>query len=76
MSNLIKEEIQYMDKINPKMIRHQRPVEQYSKNGELIKIWDSIIDVERQLYIPSCNVIYACKGKRKTAGGYIWRYKQ
>lgn len=50
-------------------------VEQYSKEMELIKIWDSISEVERELGIKASNIITVCRGGRqKTAGGYIWRY--
>lgn len=50
-------------------------VAQYDKQTlELIKIWDSMIDVERQLGINQGNISACCKGKRKTAGGFIWKY--
>ena len=47
---------------------------QFSKDGEFIKKWDCITDVQRELGINRGNVIKCCKGKRKTANGYIWRY--
>ena len=51
-------------------------VEQIDKNTlEVIKVWDSLSEVERQLNISASGISNVCKGKRKTAGGYKWRYK-
>ena len=51
-------------------------VEQIDKNTlEVIRAWDSLSEVERQLNISASSISKACKGKRKTAGGYKWRYK-
>ena len=43
--------------------------------GEVINEFPSIMEVERQLGIGRGNTSNCCKGKYKTAGGYIWRYK-
>lgn len=47
---------------------------QYDKQGNLIKIWDCMMDVQRQLEINASHISECCKGKRKSAGGYIWKY--
>lgn len=66
------EEILPINNRNP----HCRYVEQIDKNTlEVIKVWDSLSEVERQLNIPTGNISKVCKGKRKTAGGFIWRMK-
>lgn len=49
-------------------------VMQYSKDGELIKIWDCIKDAERNLSINSSHISSCCRKKRKSAGGYVWKY--
>ena len=49
-------------------------VAQYNKDMELIKIWNCIRDVERELKIANGHITYCCQGKRKSAGGFIWRY--
>lgn len=43
---------------------------------ELERIFESTIEVERQLGIPNSNISEVCRknGKRKTAGGYHWQY--
>lgn len=49
-----------------------KKVNQYDKNMKLIKTWDSITQAIRETNIK--NIIAVCRGKQKTAGGYIWRY--
>ena len=67
------EEILPINNRNP----HCRYVEQIDKNTlEVIKVWDSLSEVERLLNIPTGNISKVCKGKRKTAGGFIWRMKE
>lgn len=50
-------------------------IEQYSLDGKFIKEWDSALDVQNELKIAKSNIASVCKGKRKTTGGYIWKYK-
>ena len=47
---------------------------QYDKDMNIIKIWDSISQVNKELKIDISCISKVCQGKRKTAGGYIWRY--
>lgn len=54
--------------------KQSKRVLQYDLEGNLIKIWDCVREIERKLNIPNTNICDCCKGKRKTAGGYIWRY--
>lgn len=51
-----------------------KPVLQYDLDGNLIKEWPSVSEIERKLgfYHISC----CCLGKYKTAYGYIWKYKK
>ena len=50
------------------------PILQFSFDGEFIKKWDNTMDVQRELGIYQSNISSCLKGKRKTAGGYIWKY--
>ena len=66
---------------NAPLIKKKNPlnkeVEQIDKKTlEVIKVWDSLSEVERQLNISASNISNVCKGKRKTAGGFIWRMKE
>ena len=49
---------------------------QYKKNGELIKIWNSISDIQRELGIEVSSISACCLNRinRKTAGGFKWKY--
>lgn len=53
----------------------RRLVHQIDMNtGEIIKTWNSTREVQRKLGIS--NVSSVCNGKRKTMGGFIWKYAE
>lgn len=52
-----------------------KPILQYDLNGKFLKEWECIRQIERELKIWNQNISKCCKGKYKTCGGYIWRYK-
>lgn len=54
---------------------HSRPVKQFKKDGVFIKEYPSMMEVERQNGFFCSAISSCCKGKRKSAYGYIWRYK-
>lgn len=49
---------------------------QFSKDGEFIAEYPSIMEAERQVGCDKGNICKCCKGKRKSACGYIWKYKE
>lgn len=51
-----------------------KPINQYDKNGNFIKKWESIMQAERELKIYNTNISACCLGKKKSAGGYIWKF--
>jgi len=51
-----------------------KAVGQYTLEGELIKVWQSTMEVKRQLGFHSGNISKATNGKRKTAYSYVWKY--
>ena len=51
-----------------------KAVEQYTKNGEYIKTFGSTMDAQRETGVANTNISACCLGKRKTTGGYIWKY--
>ena len=53
-----------------------KPIFQYSKSGDFIREWKSAHEVERVLGIANSHIIDCCKGKYKSAYGFIWRYKE
>lgn len=52
-----------------------KQINQYDRNMNLICSWECIMEIERKLNIKNSSIVSCCKGKRKTAGGYIWKYK-
>lgn len=65
---------EYNNQYNDKMKHRRKEVFQYDKNNNFIKKWSGLITIQKELGINRNNVTRACKGVRKTAGGYIWRY--
>ena len=55
-----------------------KSVLQYTLDNEFVCEYPSSREAERQTGIPNTNIINCCKGKYryKTAGGYIWKYKE
>lgn len=51
-----------------------KQVLQYTKDGKFIKEWSSIISATNELNIKHIGSV--CNNKRKSAGGYIWKYKK
>lgn len=47
----------------------------YDLNGNFIREWESKWEVHKTLGIPNGNLVKVCYGKRKSAGGYIWKFK-
>ena len=56
--------------------RLSRKILQYSKSGEFIREWQGALEVERVLGIDNSHINACCRGKRKSAGGFIWKYKE
>ena len=56
--------------------RVSRKILQYSKSGDFIREWTGALEVERVLGINNSHIIQCCKDKRKSAGGFVWRYKE
>lgn len=49
---------------------------QFSKNGEFIAEYPSTREAERHTGCYHGNICKCCKGKYKTCGRYIWKYKE
>lgn len=55
-----------------------KKVNQYDKNGNLIRQWESTKQIERELGINNAHIGKCCQNKPhyKTSGGYIWKYAE
>ena len=51
-----------------------KPVGQYTRYGDLVKVWPSTQEAERQAGFNHGNISEVANGNRKTAHGFIWRY--
>lgn len=63
-----------------KMLRHSvkshlRPIVQYTLEGEFVAEYTSIKEAASKNKINQSNISKACIGINKTAGGFIWKYK-
>lgn len=62
------------EKFKSKYDFHAKPVLQYDINNNLIQEWPSITDAEKTLHL--CSISECCQFKRRSCGGFIWRYKE
>lgn len=53
---------------------HSKKVGQYDLNGNLIKKWPSITDAATTLNLQTGHISAVCLHKRRSTGGYIWKY--
>lgn len=49
-----------------------RKVYQYTLDGKLVRIWDSVKEAKETLHIS--GISQCANGRHKFAGGYVWRY--
>lgn len=64
---------EYAD-INQRNKSTSRAVSQYSKEGKLLKTFNSVAEASKQTSVPTSGIYATCNGKQKTSGGYIWKY--
>ena len=52
-----------------------RVIAQLTKDGKVIRFWDSQKEASRATGIPQQNISKCCNGHLKTAGGYGWVFR-
>lgn len=57
---------------NPK--QNCRVVFQYTLDGDFVRVWPSLSEIQRELGFAYTNIQSCCIGKRKTAYGFVWKY--
>lgn len=55
---------------------HHHSVSQFTLDGKFIRQWESISAAVREIGIGQSSISLCCSGRYKSAGGYIWRYKE
>lgn len=61
-----------LDKVHA--LKRQKPVNQYSINGEFIKTWDSARSIQNATGYFESNINKCCNGKIKSYKGFVWSY--
>lgn len=51
-----------------------KPVLQFTKNGEFVREWPSVMEVQRVLGFHCSTISKCCRGERKSYKGFIWKY--
>lgn len=54
----------------------KKTVIQYDLNLNIISAYSSTMEAQRTTGIASSNISACCKGRLKTSGGFLWRYKE
>lgn len=54
--------------------KNDKSVAQYSLSGEFIYAFNNITEAELKIGVSHGHISDCCSGKRKTSGGFIWRY--
>lgn len=52
-----------------------KPILQFTKEGNFVKRWESIREVERELGFNEGNISSCCLGRYNSSYGFIWRYE-
>jgi hypothetical protein len=60
--------------LNNKWKHLKKKVNQYDKQWNFIKTWDSIKDIQRELWFNYSGVSNCCRWKLKTSFKFIWRF--
>ena len=61
-----------IDKIR---LRHNKAVVQYTKEGEFVAEYESALIAKEKTGINNRHIGNCCRGKRKSAGGFKWAFK-
>lgn len=70
---LTDEEIKILNK-NPVIAQEKNiKVDQYTKDGQLIMVWESATQAQKQTGILQSHISQCMSGQRKSAGGFVWK---
>ena len=51
-----------------------KKVQQLTEDDRLIRVWDSVMDIKRELGFSPSNISRCCHGSVKRIGGFKWKY--
>ena len=55
-------------------LKYNMPVIQYTKDGKFVKEWICAAVAEKYIGVNQNHIRECCRGKVKSAGGYIWKF--
>lgn len=59
---------------NVNNLKLSKQVQMFDKSGNVVKQFPSTQEAARQTGIAQSSIVTCCKGRIKSAGGYVWRY--
>lgn len=54
--------------------RPNHPVEQYTKDNKLVKVWNSAIEAAEEFNVGPDSIRLCASGRTPNAAGYVWRW--
>lgn len=64
-------------KITPKYSHHlANAIKKYGIDNSLLNRFNSITDATKSINKDTSHIVSCCKGRRKTAYGFIWKYEE
>lgn len=54
--------------------KQKKSINQYDLNNNFIKTWPSATEAAKKLNFDNADIGKCCRGKYKSAGGYVWKY--
>lgn len=59
---------------NAKLSKRAKRIVQFDLDGNKIREYDSAMDASKELGVWFPSIYNCCKGSRKTAYGFVWKY--
>ena len=75
LSKKAKETLNGLDNLKLGSKKSQIPIIQKTKDGEIIKEWESLQQAADELGIERSNISHCLRGRIKTSGGFKWEYQ-
>lgn len=68
--------IYFTDELKMKLAKLRAPhsIQQFDKEGNLINTFNALFEIEQLFGYDRSHIAKVCRGKQKTAYGYVWKY--
>ena len=57
-----------------KIVQHTKKIGQYSKDGTYIRTFNTLEEARKSVGVSASSISNCCRGKTKTAAGYVWKH--